>query len=295
MVRDLNMSMIKTQLPSEDYYIENGLFVFTRSYHLKRGYCCQSGCRHCPYGYDKSKKQVVSVSWSGGKDSAFALHKILLSGEYKVASLHTVIGADTRRVGLHGVREELIEAQAKALNLPLKKLYLKTSDNHDAYTSLMNSFYNQSKKEGIEAIVFGDIFLEDLKEYREQLLHEAKLLPVFPIWKLDSTRIIQDFINAGFKTLICSADASLFGQQYLGKTIDHTLLQSFPKEIDPCGENGEFHTFVYDGPIFNRKIEFDLKEVVNRTYSFKKKNQDGTISEVNSSFWFQDLLPRIAS
>jgi uncharacterized protein (TIGR00290 family) len=240
-------------------------------------------------------KQRVSISWSGGKDSAFALYKILRAGQYEVAHLHTVIGKDTRRVGLHGVPEELIEHQARALNLPLKKLYLKNSDDHDAYVDLMNSFYQEAREEGIAGVVFGDIFLEDLRKFRERLLEEKHLLPIFPIWKIESSQLLDDFINTGFKTLICSADASLFDRQDLGKTIDHAFLNSVKDKIDPCGENGEFHTFVYDGPIFRKKIQFDLGDVVKKSYSFKKKNDDGTLDECTSSFWFQDLIPRIAS
>lgn len=276
---------------SQDYYIENGLYVFTESYHLKRGYCCESGCRHCPYGFNKSKKKKVSISWSGGKDSAFALYKILQSGNYEIVNLHTVFGEDTKRVGLHGVPEELIEQQALALSLPLKKLYLKTSDDHYAYEELMSAFYKQSRDEDIEAIVFGDIFLEDLKKFRENILSKSKLLPVFPIWKFDSRTLIRDFLDAGFKTLICSADADYFKPLHVGRTIDHTLLKSFPKSIDPCGENGEFHTFVYDGPIFKTKVRFDLGAIIERNYTFKRTNDDGTTSLVKSRFWFQDLVP----
>ncbi|HEX5168974.1 MAG TPA: diphthine--ammonia ligase [Cyclobacteriaceae bacterium] len=276
---------------NDDYYVENGLIVFTKAYHLKRGDCCGSGCRHCPYGFNRKDKQPVSMSWSGGKDSASALCRIVNSGQYEVVNLHTVIGEETRRVSLHGVPETLIEAQAQALNLPLTKLYLKTADNHDAYVKLMSDFYYQIRNEGIEGIVFGDIFLEDLKIFRETLLKQADMIPVFPLWKLDSPSILQDFIQAGFKTVICSADAALFDRPLLGTTIDHFFLDSLPPGIDPCGENGEFHTFVYDGPIFNNRVEFELGSVVKRSYSFNKRNEDGTVQACTSSFWFQDLLP----
>jgi uncharacterized protein (TIGR00290 family) len=275
---------------NQDYYYENGFIVFTEAYHLKRGYCCESGCRHCPYGFRKPPPQRVSVSWSGGKDAAFALYKILVSGRYEVVSLHTVIAEDTLRVGLHGVPEELVERQAEALGFPLEKLYLKTADNHDVYVKLMSSFYRNSKERGIKCIVFGDIFLEDLKKFREQLLQDAGLLPVFPIWKEESTELLRRFIGAGFKTLICSADASLFEKQFLGKTIDPVFLDSLPDKIDPCGENGEFHTFVYDGPIFKKPVEFELGEVIKKNYEFKKINDDGSVSDCRSTFWFQDLI-----
>lgn len=145
-----------------DYYIENGLYVFTEAYHLKRGYCCKSGCRHCPYGYMKKKK--IAVSWSGGKDSALALHNILQNSDYEVDHLFTVFDSELKRVGLHGVPEQLIEKQAKAIDLPLKKLYLKASASHDNYNQLMVDYLAKLKEEGISFIMYGDIFLEDLKK-----------------------------------------------------------------------------------------------------------------------------------
>jgi uncharacterized protein (TIGR00290 family) len=236
-------------------------------------------------------KRKVSISWSGGKDSAFALYRILLSGEYDVTELHTVIAEETRRVGLHGVREELIEAQAKSLKLPLRKLYLKTSDNHDAYIELMKTFYLQSKIEGVEGIVFGDIFLEDLRKFREELLLESQLFSLFPIWSVESNMLIHDFINVGFKTLICSADVNFFKEEDVGKTIDFSFLKSLSVGVDPCGENGEFHTFVYDGPIFQNPIPLTLDSVIKCDYNFKKKNDDGSVEEITSSYWFQELFP----
>lgn len=236
------------------------------------------------------KKRKVSVSWSGGKDSAFALDRILLSEEYDVVGLHTVFDEETRRVGLHGVREDLIEAQAKALRLPLKKLYLKTSNDHDAYVGLMREFYTSGKNEGVDGIVFGDIFLEDLRKFREELLNESQLTPIFPIWNFDSKMILHDFINAGFKTLICSADVNFFKEAHVGETIDFSFLKSLPDGVDPCGENGEFHTFVYDGPIFQNPVPFVLDGVIKCDYNFKRRHLDGSVDEIISSYWFQEIL-----
>lgn len=240
-------------------------------------------------------KKKITVSWSGGKDSAFALYKILLSGEYEVAHLHTVISQETRRVGLHGVHESLIDLQAESIGIPLKKICLRSSEHHEAYEQLMHSFYKQCSREGISDIVFGDIFLEDLKKYREQLLQDSKLKPIFPLWNIDSGRLIEDFVNAGFRTLICSANASLFKREQVGKTIDAAFLQSLLPEVDPCGENGEFHTFVYEGPLFKKKIDVSLGEVLQRSYQYRKQNEDGSLTELESAFWFQDLLPRTKS
>lgn len=236
-------------------------------------------------------KKKVTISWSGGKDSAFALFKILLSGEYDVVSLHTVIGQETRRVGLHGVREALIEQQSECIGIPLVKLYLPDSNDHDAYTALMRAFYNSCASDGVHGVVFGDIFLEDLKRFREALLTDAGLHPFFPLWKIDTRLLVDDFINANFKTLICSADAALFGQEAVGRTIDQKFLETLPEGVDPCGERGEFHTFVYEGPIFKKAVKAALGDVVKKEYQYQKKNDDGSLEKLTSAFWFQDLLP----
>lgn len=240
-------------------------------------------------------KQRITVSWSGGKDSAYALYQILLSEQYEVVSLHTVIGKETQRVGLHGIREELIEQQANALNLPLHKLYLETSDEHKAYENLVRSFYAQAARQGIDAVLFGDIFLEDLKQYREKLLEGTGLFSLYPLWKKDTRELVEGFIQAGFKTLICAARSDLFSQDYIGNTIDLAFLERLPKGVDFCGENGEFHTFVYDGPIFQSPLEYQKAGVISKSYNYQKKLEDGTIEKLESSFWFQDLLPLIAS
>ncbi len=175
--------------------------VFTEAFHLKRGYCCKSGCRHCPYGF----KKKITISWSGGKDSAFALFKVMASGEYEVVNLHTVIDKHNHRVGLHGVREELIEAQAAALGIPLVKLYLPASNDGDAYASLMRSFYKISAADGIDYVMFGDIFLEDLRRYREDLLTDSGLVPDFPLWNVQTTMLWSDFLIVEFqnRNLFC--------------------------------------------------------------------------------------------
>jgi len=235
-------------------------------------------------------KKKVSISWSGGKDSAFALYRILLSGEYEIVSLHTVFNEETKRVGLHGVHEGMIEQQAAQLDIPLKKLYLPGSEDHDAYSALMKSFYRQCAHEQLEGIVFGDIFLEDLRKYREELLQESGLDAIFPLWGLNTAVLVDDFINTGFKTILCSADAAYFNQEDLGKVMDYKFVLELSHGVDPCGENGEFHTFVYDGPMFKRPIEFRLRNVVLKEYSYQKRNEDGSIQKLQSAFWFQDFV-----
>jgi uncharacterized protein (TIGR00290 family) len=235
-------------------------------------------------------KKKVTISWSGGKDSALALYKIISSGEFDIVHLHTVIDNDSKRVGLHGVKEELIERQARALGLKLVKLYLPATEDHAAYESLMRTFYSACKTDNITGVVFGDIFLEDLKTFREKMLEASGATGIFPLWKKDSRALIKEFLEVGFKTLLCSANASIFQSSDLGKTLDEDFIRSIPSAADVCGENGEFHTFVYDGPIFNSPISIEKGAVVKKHYNYKIKQTDGTIQEINAAFWFQELL-----
>lgn len=237
-------------------------------------------------------KKKITISWSGGKDSAFALFKVMASGEYEVVNLHTVIDKHNHRVGLHGVREELIEAQATSLGIPLVKLYLPASNNGDAYASLMRSFYKISASDGIDHVMFGDIFLEDLRKYREALLTDSGLIPDFPLWNVQTTMVWSDFLMSNFKTVICSANADLFHEGQLGHTLDENFFATLAPGVDPCGERGEFHTFVYDGPIFKKPVAFDRGEVVKKVYHYKKMTPEGRLTNIESAFWFQDLLPR---
>jgi uncharacterized protein (TIGR00290 family) len=238
-------------------------------------------------------KKKVTISWSGGKDSAFALFKILLTGRYEVTGLHTVINTETKRVGMHGVREKLMEKQAAAIGLPLTKLYLESSETHAAYEKLMYTYYQQCADEGMEAVVFGDIFLEDLKEFRLGLLKSSGLEGIFPLWQCPTKTLIEDFIHAGFRTVICAANAQLFSEDAVGKVIDQKFLSSLKNEIDPCGENGEFHTFVFDGPLFKQPVDFLKGKRTKKVYGYQKVNESGETESVESAFWFQDLLSRM--
>ena len=236
-----------------------------------------------------NSKKKVTISWSGGKDSAFALYKVLLSQEYEIVNLHTVIDKQSRRVGLHGIREKLIERQADCIGFPLEKIYLPASENHEAYKTQMLKFYNQCAEQGIELVIFGDIFLEDLRNYRIDLLKPSKLSALFPLWKVNSKMIVNDFLDKGFKTTICAADASFFSEGQVGNMIDKDFLEALSPRIDPCGENGEFHTFVYDGPLFTSPVPITKGKVVKKTYIYQKKNDNGILESVESAFWFQDF------
>lgn len=271
----------------EDYYIEDGLYVFTEAYHLKRGYCCKSGCRHCPYGYMKKKK--IAVSWSGGKDSALALYNILQDDNYEVDHLFTVFDKELKRVGLHGVPEQLIEKQAKAIGLPLKKLYLPASESHDNYNRLMEDYFQKLKEEGIILVMYGDIFLEDLKKYRDEMLEKSGIKGIYPLWEENTGKNIYRFLDLGFKTLTCAGKDPLIKKEDLGQVIDLKFIQHLPDEVDPCGENGEFHTFVFDGPIFKEPVDFHLGETTEKTYEYKSINEAGQEVLHTSKFNFQEI------
>lgn len=235
------------------------------------------------------EKPKISIAWSGGKDSMLALDRVIREDKYKVDHLHTVIDADLKRVGLHGVSEELIDHQAASLGIPIEKLYLKASEGHNNYEKLMNSYFADLENEDFEGVMYGDIFLEDLKAYREKILQHAGLRGIYPIWQEKSEVVIKEFLERGYKTKICAADAKYFSEEQLGHTINQQFINQLPTAVDVCGENGEFHTFVYDGPLFAFPVELTTGEVISKTYNYNKKNEDGSIEAVNSKFWFIDL------
>ena len=235
-------------------------------------------------------KIPITVSWSGGKDSTFALYHLLQSNIYEVKSLHTVFDSKLKRVGLHGVPERLIEAQAESLGFPLEKIYLPQSDDHDAYEQVIREFCMAQKNKGIDHVMYGDIFLEDLKAYRDKQLATVGLEGVYPIWNRDTKTLVEQFVQQGFKTVVCAANAALFEKLQVGQTIDQEWLAHLPASVDPCGENGEFHTFVYDGPMFNQPVSFRKGEMVDRSYTYNRKEEDGSLTPMKSTFYFQELL-----
>ena len=206
----------------------------------------------------------ILYSWSGGKDSAMALHELLKEKAYEVAALLTVVTKDYGRISMHGVREELLELQASALGLHLEKVYISKNSDNKEYELRMKEVLMRYKKLGVEAVAFGDIFLEDLKKYREERLQEAGMKGIFPIWKRDSRELANTFIELGFKAVITCVDSKMLDGRFSGRLFDRQLLSELPAGVDPCGENGEFHSFVYAGPIFRNPIPHELGETVLR-------------------------------
>ena len=225
-------------------------------------------------------------NWSGGKDSTLALHKILEEGKYDVKYLLTTANQDHKRVAMHGVRLELMQRQAESLGIPLIVIEYSSSATMEEYENAMSKGIQPILDEGIRVAVFGDIFLEDLKEYRIKKLQEIGVEAVFPLWKRDTKELIKEFIDLGYKTIVVCTDNSKLDNTFIGKTIDHKLIARLPGNVDPCGENGEFHTFAYAGPIFKNDVKFQIGETVERKY--EGKTSDG--EEKNWGFLFVDLL-----
>jgi len=207
----------------------------------------------------------VILSWSGGKDSAMALYELRRNGDYEVVALLTTVAREFERVSHHGVRVELLEEQAAAVGVPLHKLYLPPDRCTNAdYEALMERTMLDYCASGVHTVAFGDIFLADLRAYRERNLAKVSMRGLFPIWHRDTGELIRTFIGLGFRAHLACVDGTRLGRAFAGRAIDPTLLVDLPPEVDPCGENGEFHSFVYDGPIFRRPVRVAVGEVVAR-------------------------------
>ncbi len=215
-----------------------------------------------------NNKSKVLFSWSGGKDSSLALREIQQSQEFEVEALVTTVTAGYDRVSMHGLRTALLEEQVGSLNIPLEKVVISKNATNKEYESIWYEVLLKYRDMGIESVVFGDLFLEDIKKYREDQLKEVGMRCIFPIWGRDTTRLAQDFIDWGFRAITVCIDSNVLDKEFVGREFDEQFLNELPSGIDPCGENGEFHTFVYDGPIFNKQIPHKLGDIVLRDERF---------------------------
>lgn len=220
-----------------------------------------------------SQKPVV-LSWSGGKDSCLALNELLASPEFHIEALLTTVTREYGRISMHGVRTALLERQAESLGLPLQQLFISKGATNAEYESCMAEAFSALRGRGIDTVAFGDLFLEDIKSYRDRFLAGHGMTGLYPIWHRHTGMAIRDFIAAGFKTIIVCVDPRQLDPSFAGRIIDEQLLSELSSTCDPCGENGEFHTFVFDGPIFSKPVQFVRGEIVCR-----------------DSFWFCDLVP----
>ncbi|MFH0861834.1 MAG: ATP-binding protein [Candidatus Altiarchaeota archaeon] len=216
------------------------------------------------------------LSWSGGKDSLLALERLRREGKYDVAALLSTYNSDFGRVFMHGVRIELLRMQAESLGLPLTEVGLGKDHTNTDYEGAMGAILEGKKGEGISAVAFGDIFLEDLRAYRTDRLARAGMEAVFPLWKEDTAALARDFIARGYKAIVTCVDGCELDEDLAGREYDGEFLKSLPSDADPCGENGEFHTFAYDGPGFGKPVRFERGEITSK---------DGR-------FFFCDLIPK---
>jgi len=213
-------------------------------------------------------KEKVIFAWSSGKDSARALHEIRQDDQYDVVSLLTTVTEGYDRISMHGVRIRLVEQQAESIGLPLEKVYISKESSSENYETAMRDALLRHKAKGVTSVAFGDLFLEDLKEYREKKLAEVGMKAVFPLWKRDTTELARSFIEQGFRAIITCVDSQVLGGEFSGRLYDEQFLADLPSNIDPCGENGEFHSFVYDGPLFSKPVRFEKGDIVVRENRF---------------------------
>lgn len=228
--------------------------------------------------------------WSGGKDSSYALYKVLQEGIYDIKYLLSTFNGNHNRLSMHGVRTELIEAQAESISIPLLKAYVYEASNEE-YERQMEKILLKVKSEGINTVLYGDIFLEDLREYREGKMASLAMQCVFPIWKTDTRWMLNDFIDKGFKTIVCCVNDGYLAAEWCGRMINESFAEQLPVGVDPCGENGEFHTFCFAGPLFKKPIPVTIGEKTYRKLELKTNDHPTPVKDVGTKgFWFNDLL-----
>lgn len=208
--------------------------------------------------------EQILFCWSGGKDSAMALHVLLQRKELRVAGLLTTVTEGFERVSMHGVRRELLQRQAESIGLPLQEVRIPPQCVNPIYEARMEAAMRAAFGQGIRKIAFGDIFLEDLRVYREKNLDSISMEAVFPIWKRDTHELAREFVRMGFRAKAVCIDPRVLDRSFAGRELDESFFRDLPANTDPCGENGEFHTFVYDGPIFRNPVKCRTGEVVER-------------------------------
>lgn len=228
-------------------------------------------------------------NWSSGKDASLALYYLQKEGKYHIDKLLTSINTHFDRVSMHGLRRALLVKQAQEIGLPLQTIELPEEPTMEIYNHLMQDTVGQLKSEGYTHTAFGDIFLEDLKKYREEQLKAFEIQPIFPLWKRNTKELITEFLDLGFRAVIITINSELLDKSFVGREIDKDFIQDLPSNVDPCGENGEFHTFCFDGPIFKNPIKFSIGEKVFRAYKRPKNEEKNNISS-EMGFWFCDLL-----
>jgi uncharacterized protein (TIGR00290 family) len=250
-----------------------------------------------PRSVEMTEKTPVLFCWSGGKDSALCLHRVLACGRYEVVALLTTVNQQHRRISMHGVREELLDAQAESIGLPLEKMYVTVDGTNEEYNAAMRSILVRYKARGVETVVFGDIFLEDLRRWREDNMAEIGMRCLFPLWQNDTSKLIADFFDLQFRAVICCVSDAYLQARDVGRELDASFVQSLPAGVDPCGENGEYHSFAFSGPIFSYALPISIGEKVYRPLEQTHATSNvcplpvasGAVRREAKGFWFCDL------
>lgn len=231
------------------------------------------------------EKIKAVFNWSGGKDSAHALWRAIRSGRYEIVALLTTVNRDTHRSTMHGIPMPLLEAQAESIGIPLQVVDLTPKGNMEDYAEAMSRAVEEFKARGVTHFIFGDIFLHDVRKYREQQLAPHGIEVVEPLWGQSSEEVMRDYLATGLKTVVVTTMADGLGAGAIGQVIDAGFVASLPAGTDPNGENGEYHTFCYDGPIFRSPVPFRLGEPFNESYDIRL--DDGGTKTY--TYWFADL------
>jgi len=219
--------------------------------------------------------EKVLFSWSGGKDSALALREVLTNGEFEIAALLTTVTEDYDRISMHGVRRTLLERQADSLGFPLEIVPISKNSSNEEYEANMRRVLTKHLATGVSSVAIGDVLLEDVRQYRESNLAKIGMKGIFPLWRRDTRELVYTFIDLGFKAIITCVDSQALSKENAGRALDRQFVDELAPSVDPCGENGEYHSFVYDGPIFREPIRHTVGEVVLR----------------DDRFYFCDLIP----
>jgi len=227
---------------------------------------------------DDATRPKAWLAWSSGKDSAWALHTVRLADEFEVVALLTTMNRTHARVAMHAVRESLLEMQAAAAGLPLVKVPIPSPCSNETYEAAMGETMARASGEGVRHVIFGDLFLEDIRDYREKQLAKCGMTPAFPLWGKDTRALAENMIGGGLRAYLTCVDPRQLERGFAGRRFDAALLAELPRHVDPCGENGEFHTFACAGPMFSAELPVTVGEIVER---------DG--------FVFADLLPQGAA
>ena len=217
-------------------------------------------------------REPVVLSWSGGKDSALAWDWLARSDQYEAVALLTTLTQGDERICMHGVRRELLQAQADALRVPLEEVFIPPRAGNAIFEGAVGGRLEQFQRRGVKTVAFGDLFLQDIREYREALMRRIGMQPLFPLWEQDTNQLAEEFFERGWRAVVCCCDGRVLDANHVGRWYDRAFVNSLDGQIDPCGENGEFHTFTFDGPGFRSPILF----------------RRGTVSQ-SGPFWYCDL------